>query len=135
MSYAFTITHDKNATEKRTILKVVETTTGATSEWNTSGLIGIPRSGTVIHFVSTLTAGSGATIQPKLGKSSSWTVNGVDHIAQRDTATAYHNSSVPFSFTFDPDQNLVLYGCSVVNSGTNNSITTVITILETSGEQ
>lgn len=135
MSYAFSVAFEKNATEKRTILKITETGTSATSEWNTLGVVGIPRSGTIVHFVSTLTGGSGTTVQPKLGRAASWAVSGVDHIAQRDTATAYHNSSVPVNYTFDPGQALVLYGCSVVNSGTNNAITTVITIIETSGEE
>lgn len=143
MAYAATVTSTRDIDQHRTIIKIVETGASATSEYRTVATAGItitgsvpyiPQSGTIVHFQSTLTAGTGTTIKPRLGKSTAWTANGVDDIGGRDTSAIFHNTSVPVAFTFGPGQTRTLFGKSVVDAGSDNAITTLITIIENGRE-
>lgn len=63
-----------------------ETEAAATSEWSVTGL---PRCLTLLRYKATLTAGTGTTINPRLGRATSWTASTQNDIGTNTTTAAH----------------------------------------------
>lgn len=130
MAYAATtsISTQTISGRRHFFVTITETEAGTASEWSLSEL---PRLGTVVHWESHITAGSGSTLQPKLGKETAWTVDTVDHVYTQADARSLILSDAAIRYDLsgatDPQ---TLYGVSGVDSGSDNSITTKLIIVE-----
>lgn len=153
MAYAATITwserrvpNDKSG-KRHLYLRIAETGAGTSSEWKTSGGSGltvlnergvaespeIPRSGTITLVQSTLGNGTGTTIQPAFGKEASFNTDDQTVIAETGSAAAFVHEQSPARYSFDPDatdDEVILFGRSAVDAGSDNVIETLLTIVE-----
>ena len=109
------------------IFSFAETSAGTTSEWT---LDCSPFTvATLVKYKATLTAGSGATINPKLGLATSWTANTQNDVGT-NTSTAAHiddESRVVINFG---GSGATLYGVSQVDTGSDNAISTLVILAE-----
>lgn len=127
MAYAATaeITDKRGKGVKRHFTVTVDETEAATaSEWSVSGL---PRQCRIVRFRAAKTAGSGSTIQTRLGQEAGWTDGDIDELDFIDTAagTIFAKSVLYLDL---PDG--VLYGRSSVDSGADNTIKTKMSFVE-----
>lgn len=126
MPYAATDTTTRLTVSGRRqwIIEVSETEAAAASEFSISNL---PKLCTLRAYKATLTAGSGTTINPKLGNGSGFTVSTQEHLATNSTTAAHINDNTAVRLHL-PDG--VLYVRNSVDADTDNSISTVIVITE-----
>lgn len=135
--------------KKTVLIYVSESGASNTSEWstvpsasNTVSLNGdsisapylLPKTGKLVQFQAVLTGGSGTTITPRLTKATGAAANSIDSLADRDSAAASHNSSLPVAYGYKPQQAEKLYGKAVVDSGSNNTIEWILTITQQMGD-
>lgn len=107
-------------------ISFTETETSSTSEWVVTDSR-LPRMGTVVLYKADLTAGTGTTIQPKMGRATNPTVDTQNWIGQISAAAGAINDASPLRFA-----NLagVLYGRSTPNNAAaDHSVSTEITII------
>ncbi len=102
--------------------QVTETDATPTQEWAVPLANGTY---TLQVYQAELTAGAGATLTPKLGKAAGWSDGSMDAIGVNDTTAGYINTQAPLKLQIT---NGALYGCSQVDTGTDNAITTVIVL-------
>ena len=109
-------------------VKVAETSVAAATEYVVEGL---PFNGRIVSFLSVLTGGSGATIQPVIGTASGFNLNSINQIAGQASAAAYINDAtvVPYAYLSTGK----LYVRSVPNTGSDNAVSTFILIVEGGG--
>lgn len=133
MAYAFTVTSTiRRQKDRRAILiiKIAETGASNTDTWNTSSILSaLPRSGK-ITYQAQLVSGAGATIQPRFGKVTGWSDDTIDDIDGSGLAAAYVSEGTGLNYRFSPGQTATLFGQSKVSSGSDNVITTLLTIEE-----
>ena len=113
------------AGRRQWVITIAETEAAATSEWSVEGL---PACGTITHYQSTITSGTGVSIAPKIGKVTGWTASTQNEVMPQLTAAAHHNRSAPQVYTLPTTAKL--FGRSGVNAGTDNVILTVMVITE-----
>lgn len=112
---------------------IVETDVGTTSEYTISLADLRAVSGEGNLFTMTLvaadltTAGTAATIRPKFGRATGWTVDTVDHIAQASAAASNHRITTDAKFLMAHGANTI-YCRSTPNAGTATTVTTEISI-------
>ena len=83
--------------------------------------------GTIRSYKATLTGGTGTTIQPRLGRASSFTDDTQDHLRTEATATAHvHNQSGLRYYASGGS----LFVNSAPNLGADNSVSTQLLITE-----
>ena len=104
---------------------ISETGAGTASEFT---LTGAPRAGRIVLYKSKLTAGTGATIQPKFGRATNPTSGTVDYVGGQAAAAASFSDAS--ALAFDGLTAGVVYVRSGVNAGSDNAISTEITIAE-----
>jgi len=82
---------------------------------------------TLVKYKATLTAGTGTTINPKLGKATGWTASTQNDIGTNSTTAAH----------IDDESKVTFYSAGVVfvhsqanNAATNHSITTEMIFIE-----
>lgn len=94
-----------------------ETLARDTSEWTVTGL---PRCLTLYRYNATLTAGTGTTINPKLGRATGWTASTQNDIGTNTTTAAHINDNTKVGFVLlasvTGDDIGTLFGCSQANS-------------------
>ena len=108
------------------LITFTETEAASGSEWSVSGL---PVVGTITHYKATLTAGTGTTINPKMGRAAAFVVSTQDHVGTNSTTAAHINDGS--DLRYDKLTAGVLYGRSSPNSAVaDHSIATEITVVE-----
>jgi hypothetical protein len=150
MAYAATVIItdrvDANGLRRCTI-NVSETEASSTSEWSTEASAtntvtvngvslatgqawALPRSGRIVHYQATETAGTGTSIQPRLGKVTGWTASTQADIGQVTAAAMYINDATPLAFTLRPSDTGTLYGRSTPNNAAaDHTIVTSIALV------
>lgn len=129
MAYAATVAVSyKGAVNGREtfLVTITETEAAAASEWSVTGL---PDIGTITHYQATLTAGSGATINPILGKAASFSADTQNHIATNTNTAVHINDGARTPYTLQGGAGTI-YGRSTVNAGADNSISTLFVVVE-----
>jgi hypothetical protein len=127
MAYAGVVTEDgvgSDGGRRQWVKKIAETEAAAGSEWVITDL---PKRVTIYSYEATLTAGTGTTINPALGNTSGFTASTQGHIATNDTTAAHINDQTVLR-AYLPSG--ILYGRSTVDANTDNTIATVICIVE-----
>lgn len=111
---------------------VSETNVSSASEWNTgmdTSNPKLPHTGTVTLTKGDLTAGTGTTFQPKLGRAATPTANTIQYFGQVSAAAAFINDATPLRY--DNLTTGILYGMSMPNSAVaDHTITTEFTVVE-----
>ncbi len=112
-------------------LTFAETSARDTSEWTVTGL---PRVLTLVRYNATLTAGTGTTLNPRLGRATGWSVNTQDDIATNATTAAHISDNTKLAFvllaTVAGDDIGTLFGKSQANStATDHAISTELTFV------
>lgn len=98
---------------------------GSPSEYSVAGL---PRRCTIERFTSVLTAGTGTTVQPRIGRSTGFVNDSIDQIDRADSAAAYNVITGAVQLDL-PDG--TLYARSEPDDATaDHSVSTVICITE-----
>ena len=113
----------------RKIVRITFVETGATStsEWSVSDGM-IPSIGTVKLYKADLTAGTGTTIQPKMGRATAPTVDTQDWIGQISPAAGAINDAAPLYYA---GLTGTIYGRSTPNNAAgDHTIYTEIEIVE-----
>lgn len=107
-----------------TVWTIVETDVGVTDEWE----IDVPTVGIITLFECVLATATstGTTVQPEIGSVSAWTDDTLDEVDVQDTAAARINDQTFSAFVAPAGK---LYGRSTPDAGTDNDITTRITIM------
>lgn len=128
MAVTVEVTTTKLAGTLNYAVKVSETDVAAATEYEVTGL---PYNGRIVSFLSVLTGGAAATIQPVIGTASGFNLNSINHIASQSAAAAYINDAtvVPYAFLADGK----LYIRSTPNTGADNGVSTFILIVEGGG--
>jgi hypothetical protein len=106
---------------------ISETSVGAASEWDVSPP-NFPRAGMIVNFKAVLTAGSGTTIQPSLGRAAAYTAATTDPDFISEQSAAAASIADQSAVRFDGGSGS-LYGRSAVDAGADNSITTEILVV------
>jgi hypothetical protein len=131
---AVTVTGAVEVVGNRRVIRIraVETGISSSSEWSTSGLdINLPGAGYVQQLQAVRTAGTGTTIQPRIGKATGWADSTIDAVCGVATPAAYHNEGIPAPFCFGPSQARVLYFRSTPdNAAADHSVETLVVITE-----
>jgi len=111
---------------RHAIITCSETEAAAASEWSIA--LGHPI-WTLKSYKATLTAGTAASINPRLGRAASFVVSTQDHIATQGTTAAHikNATAVPVVLSSTTP---TLYVRSTVNAGADNSISTEIVLVE-----
>lgn len=126
MAYTATITQSRQSIGGRIthLVTITETEAAAASEYEVAGL---PTRCTLMSLRATLTAGTGTTIQPQFGKAAEWSAGDAEEqgVAAAAAASVVINTPQQLDLTSQS-----LYGRSTVNAGADNSITTVLRIVE-----
>lgn len=127
MAYTATVSSEERRISGRRylIVTVTETEAAAASEYEVTGWP-FPIA-TLVSFKATLTAGTGTTINPSMGKSTGWTANTQDHIGTQTTTAAHIDDDSHVTFH---NGSKSLYVKSGVDAGADNSISTVIVFAE-----
>lgn len=102
---------------------IVELEASATTEFT---LTGVPDYGYVIRSASQLTAGSGSTVDPVLGRATA--PAGITLITANDTAAASVDNIQTEGVPYTTLTAGTLFGRSVCGSATDNAVTTLIYI-------
>ena len=98
MAYAATISIKRQSVAGRRhyIVTITETDAAASSEVElldgSTPETELPQIGTVMHCKTTLTAGTGTTVDPKLGTATGWTIDTQDAIWANGAAAAHINA-------------------------------------------
>lgn len=131
MAYSATVTVEKiqRGPRRAWIVRCTETDAAATSEWTIPNSAQLPEFGTITLYKADLTAGTGTTIQPKVGRATGPTAATMDWVGQISAAAAYINDATPLRYSGLGDGR-VLYIRSTVDAGADNAISTEITIVE-----
>ena len=110
-------------------ISFTETEASPTSEWSVTG---IPPTGQVLLYHSTLTAGTGTTIQPFLGRITGFAANSEYYIGGSTTAAVSVNESSVLTYTYGViETTQTLFGKSVPNNpAADHTIITEILIGE-----
>ncbi len=126
MAYAFTESRVVDRTQGRQTLtiQISETDAAAASEFSITNL---PRMGRIVSYRVTLTAGSGATVNPKVGISAAFVVDSQNHVGSNTTTAAHVNDQVALGYASSDGR---LFVRSSVNAGADNAISTEIVIVE-----
>lgn len=128
MAYAGTVTKRENRKGGRRIisLDIAETEARDTSEWSYGPL---PRFVTMTHYQATRTAGTGTTINPRLGTATGWTASTQSDIGTNTTTAAHINDQTLVRIDGGAE-GWTLYGKSQPNSSaTDHTISTKIALL------
>lgn len=134
MAYAqsATVTHSRRLVDGRRMWRIVvtETECAATSEWDVApgdcaGVL-LPVDGTITSYHAVKTAGTAATLQPILSRTTAPATTQIGYIGAQTAAAAsvHDNASIPYRGLG------TLYGRSRPDAGADNAITTEITIVE-----
>ena len=107
------------------LISLVETQARDTSE---ATCLGLPFKGTIMSYEATLTAGSGTTIDPDIGRVTSFSVTGQDNIANNATAAAHIANQDRVRY-FSSTGKLFIHS-NPNNVATDHSISTEILIAE-----
>ena len=129
MAYAATVNVTSGVTSGRRwwFVSITETGASSTSEWSVPASEHLPEQGTITLYKADLTAGTGTTIQPKLGRATNPTVDTQNWIGQIAAAGAAINDASRLYFSGLTGG--ILYGRSTPNNAAaDHSITTEITI-------
>ena len=103
---------------------ITETEARDTSEFSITGL---PKIGTIVYYKATLTAGTGGTIQPKIGRAASFAESTQNHVGTQSVAKSHHNDTSKLVYSSPTG---TLYIRSWPNrTATNHAITTEVIIL------
>lgn len=127
MAYVGTVTIDLKTVSGRrcAIVSVAETGASSTDE----ATISLPwLLGVIVDFEATLTAGDGATIQPKFGTTTGWTTDTQAHMGLQTTRAAHVRDQTRWAFQASASHQIFLR--SQAASGSNNAISSRIVILE-----
>lgn len=106
---------------------VTETSVGTSSEWKIllpDRLVGVPK--TMTLFDARKTAGSGLTIQPKVGTSTNPTSGSAGYLDQIATAAAAVRGFENVRIEASAD---AIFGRSTPDSASDNAVTTEVTIV------
>lgn len=148
MAYAAAVSIRERRTGGRlsVTISVTETEARDTSEWSTVASAAntvtvngqaltsgqdypIPRKGRIVLYQADRTAGTGATIQPRLGKTTGWSDSTMSAIGGQALAADYVNDATPLAYAFTPAQAATLFGRSTPNStATDHAISTLLVI-------
>lgn len=110
---------------KHAIISVSETLAAAGSEFSVSGL---PIVGTIMHYQVTKTAGTGATVNPKIGRAAAFTVSTQDHVATNTTTAAHINDGTAVKY-YSPS-GILYFRSTPSNAAADHTILTEIVIVE-----
>jgi len=108
------------------VISITETeaSSAAGAEWVVAGL---PKVGRITLYKSTLTAGTGTAINPKLGATPGFTVSTQGHLATNSTTAAHINDATSFPVYLPTG---TLYGrSSANNAATDHAISTIIVLV------
>ena len=107
------------------IASFTETDLASSSEWSISGL---PSVVTLVSFKVTLTAGSGATLNPKLFKATGASVSTQNHLGTQSSTAAHISDQTVTILPIGTGG--VLYGKNTPNAGTDNAASTELVLVE-----
>ncbi len=113
----------KEGEHRYLVVEISETEAAAASEFSFQCPFDVA---TLVKYQATLTAGTGATINPKLGKVTAWTASTQNDIGTNATTAAHINDESQVTWR-GPG---AVFVRSQVNAGTDNSISTLIIIAE-----
>ena len=125
MAYAATVTITDIAPQgghKAKLISIAEAETAATSEW--SAAIGWAEY-TIVSYRATLTAGTGTTVNPRLGRATGWTASTQDDVGTNVTTAAHIDDPTKLYVVAGP----TLYGVSQVSAAADNVVATEIIVL------
>ncbi len=128
MPYAhpYTIVEKVRAGRRTWLITVSETLAASGSEFS---IFGLPIVGTIVRYGATLTAGTGTTINPILGRASGFAANTQDWIGTQ-TTTGAHIADIT-NLRYRLTSAGTLYVRSTVNSATaDHTILTEIEVVE-----
>lgn len=127
MAYGKTITRkDKTISGVRyAIYTVVETDAAAASEFKIDAFPFFVA--TLVKYKVTHVSGTGATVNPTLGKSTGWTADTQDDIGTNTTTAAHIDDETHLSFDLPVSE---IFVKSTVNAGTDNVIHTTMIFAE-----
>jgi len=115
---------DRTQGRQTLTIQISETDAAAASEFSITNL---PRMGRIVSYRVTLTAGSGATVNPKVGTSAAFVVDSQNHVGSNTTTAAHVNDQVALGYASSDGR---LFVRSSVNAGADNAISTEIVIVE-----
>lgn len=134
MAYAASITATRRWVAGRLHLRIeiAETEAAAGSEWSYGDGAGeyLPEIGTITSYQAKLTAGTGTTIAPRLGKATGWSDDTQNQITQSPTASAQHHDQSLVRYTAAAGARPAIFGKSTVDAAADNSIATIIELVE-----
>lgn len=126
-----TITYDGG---RRTItLEINETEGATTSEFSYGDGDGeyLPPMGTITSYKCDIVSGTATTIAPRVGLAAAWSDSTENEVAQAPAASAfYHDETLIRYTTANSGARPALYFRSTPDSGADNTITTIIVIVE-----
>lgn len=131
MSYAASITYlpPVNIDGKRVfVVRIAETEAAPASEATIDGSK-IPRIGTITSYRATLTAGTGATIQPALGRKAAFTASTQEHIGSQASAAAHIRDISGIRYNLGSQDNLIVRS-TPNNAAADHTIGTELVITE-----
>lgn len=129
MPYAVTILSRRTTVERgrrHVTITVRETEAATGSEFSIPGL---PPKGKIVSYKSTLTAGTGTTINPRLGLATGFVDDTQDHLATNSTTAGHINDQVQLRYQ-TADEAGELFINSSVDAGADNTIDTEIMVVE-----
>jgi len=90
-------------------------------------IVGLPKKGRIVSYRTTLTAGTGVTVNPSVGNATGFADSTQEHVGTNTTTAIHINDQVALGYS---SPNGKLYIRSQVNAGTDNTIDTEIEIVE-----
>lgn len=129
MAYAATILSRRTTVERgrrHVTVTVRETEAATASEFTIPGL---PPKGKIVSYKATKVAGTGATINPRLGLATGFMDNTQNHLATNSTTAAHINDQVQLRYQ-TVDEAGELFVNSNVDAAADNTIDTEIMVAE-----
>lgn len=127
MAYAYTVTYFQQPISRGSDtlygVTIEETDAGPTSEWE---MTGIPPAGVIVAFTSTLESGTGVTLEPSLGYSSSFVKGAASEVGTMVSVPPTGRVSTNSRLCFQGVVGGTLYGNSGVDAGADNVIKTTL---------
>ena len=127
MAYAAAITEvQKTISGRRTrVITVTETDAAAASEWSFD--LGAP-TWKLRSFKTTITVGSGNTVNPILGRAAAFVASTQDHLATQAATAVHINDQTPIVLQLGAAS--TLYARSTVDTGSDSTIVTELVLTE-----
>jgi hypothetical protein len=120
-----TVTHKVINGRDHMLISVTETEAASSSEY---GVTNVPVVGTIVHYKMTKTAGTGATVNLKIGRTPGFTGSTQDHVLTSGTTSAHVNDTT--STRYHSPSGLMYFRSTASNATPDHTILTEILIVE-----